>query len=214
MTFAATVNLTSAAHKLNSSQYFRLYTKRLLTDFTEPLEETAFSEDLQDIISELKGQSGLSWYQLKVIVQQLAKCQCTRLSGVSVTSHNGGKDGLFTEKLTAFLLPPGNQWPTQREDGITLRHLLVGIYHIGSVHRFAWCDNHNERIPDIVGPNQFRFHCRTVETMDAIGLCLDCTRKLEDGTAHCKCSVNGTALSKESDCVRGDSYLLGTGAAS
>jgi hypothetical protein len=48
--------------------------------------------------------------------------------------------------------------------------------------------------------------------MGAIGLCLICTRKLDDGTAQCKCSVHYTRRAEESEWVRGDSYLIGTGA--
>ena len=54
MTFTATVHAASAAYKLGNARHFRLFTKRLVTDFTEPLDDADFGGGaLNPIVSEL-----------------------------------------------------------------------------------------------------------------------------------------------------------------
>jgi hypothetical protein len=138
MTFTATIHVTSAAYILDNSRHFRLFTKRLVTEFTEPFEDAEFAEELHAAIAlELSRRSGQAWYQLRINMKRLAHCVCTQITGTTFTSHLSGTDRMFAEKLTYFLLPQRITWPTGSEDGISLRHLLVGMYHLGSIHRAA-----------------------------------------------------------------------------
>ena len=201
MTFTATVSVTSAAYMLASSRYFRLFTRHLVTDYTERFQDADFAEGLPDIISGLIEQSRQSWYRLKIVVNQLSLCQCT---AASVLCVRGGKDRLLVDKLTDCLLPPKTALPSQREDGIALRHLLVGLYGLERMQRVAWCEQHKQQIHDTVGPDEFKRHCREIDNTDALGLCLPCTRKSGGGSAKCKCSDNDKRRLDE--WVRGDSF--------
>ena len=205
MTFTATVHMTSAAYILNNSGYFRLFTKRLVTDYTERFEDADFDARLPDVISELDGQSRQSWYRLRIVVNELAKCQCTASPFPCYQPEEGGKDRLLVEKLKDCLFAPGIAWPTDRGDGITLRHILIGLYNLERMHRYAWYDEHKSRIHDTVGPDDFKRHCQEIDKTDTVGLCLACTRKFDGLTAHCKCLNNDARL-----WVRGDSFRPGT----
>jgi hypothetical protein len=109
MTFKATVHAAAAAHRLGDSRYFRLFTKRLVTDFTEPLGDVDFGGGPQNAMAlELNRQTKRSWDQLRDNVDQLAMCVCTVNSGTTVTSHNIGVDRSLRQKLSFLLLPPGN----------------------------------------------------------------------------------------------------------
>lgn len=194
MTFTATVHMVSAAYILDNSRYFRLFTKRLLTDYTERFEDATFASRLPDVVPQLKEQSRQSWYRLEIVMNQLSQCQCR---GASVMCLGGGKDRLIVGKLTDCLLSPGIAWPKQRKDGITLRHMLAGLYDLERMQRVAWCREHKQQIHDTVGPNEFRQHCRDIDETDILGLCLTCTKRLEGGTGQCNCSDDNEARSKE-----------------
>jgi len=139
MKFEATVDLTSAAYKLNSARYYRLFTKRLLTDHNEPFEDAEFAEGLPDIASHLRHQSKVAWCGLQDAVLKMSQCQCPAGHGFC---RSAGTDRLFGQKLADCLLSPGTAWPMDRKDGVPLRLLLVGIYHLGSVQRVSWCTSH------------------------------------------------------------------------
>jgi hypothetical protein len=171
MTFDATVHVMSAAYILDSSRYFRLFTKRLVTDYSEPFEDAYFEQRLPDfdIIDALREQSRVAWSRLKTAVGHFSKCQCTTAPVICLT---GGNDRLLVEKLKDCLLPPGIAWPTERGEGITVRRLLVGFCNLERMQRTAWCDEHETKIFDTVGPADFRWQCRAIDNTDLVGLCL------------------------------------------
>ena len=206
MTFTATVHMVSAAYILDNSRYFRLFTKRLLTDYTERFEDAKFASRLPNVVPQLKEQSRQSWYRLEIVVNKLSQCQCR---AASVMCLGGGKDRLIVGKLTDCLLAPNIAWPVQRKDGITLRHILAGLYDLERMQRVAWCKQHEQQVHDTVGPNEFRRHCRDIDETDVLGLCLTCTKRLRGRIDPCKCSDNNEVRSKE--WVVGDSFRFGTG---
>lgn len=206
MTFTATVHMVSAAYILDNSRYFRLFTKRLLTDYTERFEDAPFASRLPDVVPQLKEISRQSWYRLQIVVNELSQCQC---KAASVMCLSGGKDRLIVGKLTDCLLAPRTAWPVRREDGITLRHMLAGLYDLERMQRIAWCKQHEQQIHDTVGPNEFRQHCQAIDRTDVLGLCLTCTKRLRGRTGPCKCSDDNEVRSKE--WVVGDSFRFGTG---
>lgn len=211
MTFAATVHVTSAAYMMENAQYFRLFTKRLVTDYSEPLEDADSAETMPeraDIIFELDKQSRQMWHRLATEVGQLCKCPCPSASPICIT---GGKDRLFVEKLKDCLLPPGIAWPTERGEGITLRYLLVDLYGLEGMQRVAWCEKHKIRFHNNVPAVEFRWHCRAIDQSD--GLCLACTKRANSATAAADCHCSDAKKQQAKVWVRGDSYRLSTGAA-
>jgi hypothetical protein len=211
MTFTATVHVTSAAYMLDDSRYFRLFTKRLVIDYTEPFEDAEFAERLPDtVIFGLDGQCRQSWYRLQIVVNGLSKCQCKH---DSVICLRGEKDRLFVNKLLDCLLPPGTAWPKQREDGITLRHLLTGLFDLERMQRVGWCEEHRKPIHDTVGPNELRKGCQDIDNTDAVGLCLPCIRKSQGEIPRSKCEGLDENKHLWQEWVRGDSFRAGTGAA-
>jgi len=220
MKFEATVDLTSAAYKLNHPRYYRLFTKRLLTDHIEPLEDAKFAEGLPDITIGLRQQSKMAWDRLQEAVRKMSQSRCPVRNFLC---SSAGTDRLFGQKLADCLLTPGTAWPMDRKDGIPLRRLLVGIYHLSGVQRVSWCTSHRVHIQENVGPDDFRALCRKIDSDyphphpgPYLGSCLNCQRDAENKIGWCECENNRKQYHYPSDEVSwvfGDSYLLGTGAA-
>jgi hypothetical protein len=133
------------------------------------------------------------WRRLNLAVNEFAQCHCTAAPVICLT---GGRDRLFIEKLKDCLLAPRIPWPTERSAGIAPRRLLVGLWNLERIQRFAWCDEHETRIFDAVGSDDFRRHCHAIDNAEGLGLCLTCA-KADNTTAECECPENVTRLSKE-----------------
>jgi hypothetical protein len=78
ISFQTTADLAAAAYIMESSQYFRLFTKRLVTDHTERFEDIELPAEVPDaIITELARQSTCAWTQLATMLNRFARCKCT-----------------------------------------------------------------------------------------------------------------------------------------
>lgn len=207
VTFQVTADLVSAAYKLENSRYFRLFTKRLLTDHTERFEDADLAVGVPKtrIILELTRQSIEAWKALGARMQQLDTGKCTS----HPNPHTGGvRDHLWMQKLNACLLPPLIAWPSRREDGISLRRMLTGIHSLERIQRVSWCAIHGVHIFGSVDQQEFALLCRMTDA-EVSGVCLTCLRSPEDGSAMCRCRNDADTVASFSAAlfVRRDSFL-------
>jgi len=208
MSFQATADLVSAACMLENARYFRLFTKRLLTDHTERFEDSELTVGLLDtnIMLELGRQSTNAWKLLVTVIQQLAVGNCT----VYRREHTENvSDHLWMQKLSACLLPPLTAWPTRRENGVSLRHMLSGIYRLERMQRVSWCTRHKAHIFETVDQRDFALLCRTTD-VQVSGVCLTCVRSPKDGSVICRCADEADTKASLSTVsfVSKDSFLV------
>lgn len=208
MSFQATADLVSAAYKLENLRYFRLYTKRLLTDHTEGLEAADLAAGVPDtrIMLELSRQSAIAWKALVSRAQLFGVGNCLAHQHQHTT---GVTDPLWMPKLSACVLPPLTVWPRSRENGISLRHMLSGIYRLERMQRVSWCNIHKITIFETVDQQDFALLCKMTD-LTVSGVCLICVRSPENGSVICRC---GRAAGEEAshgtmDFVRKDSFLV------
>lgn len=208
--FQATVDLVAAAYFLDRPCYFRLFTKRLVTDHTEEFENAELPEGFPDaIMSELHRQDSQTWLRMNDMVQKLAQSKCSAMTG---TFPDNWEDALFIQKLGACILPPDTKWPAHRAMRIPLRRLLVGMYEVERIQRVTWCVNHQAHTYDTVGADDFKPLCRTIDTTKATGVCLTCARASKNGHYRCRCPSRSKSIASEMRWVYGDSFLVSTGA--
>ena len=185
MSFQATADLVSAACTLENSRYFRLFTKRLLTDHTERFEDTELTVGSLDtnIMLELSRQSTSAWRILLEGMQHLGESDCTAYRHQHIDNVS---DHLWMQKLSACLLPPSTAWPTCRENGVSLRRMLSGIYRLERIQRVSWCTRHKAQIFGSVDQRDFAFICSLTDA-EVSGVCLTCVRSPKDGSVICRC---------------------------
>jgi hypothetical protein len=206
ISFQTTADLAAAAYIMESSQYFRLFTKRLVTDHTERFEDIELPAEVPDaIITELARQSTCAWTQLATMLNRFARCKCTSRD----RNCYEATDPHIVQNVTTFALPLETSWTKHRSEGISLRRLLVGIYDLEEKFRSAWCATHKTRTEDSIGPMEFARLCRKIDN-EAEGLCRYCTSRSEGGTAECRCSWSSTSYRSEKGWVGGDSFMIGT----
>jgi hypothetical protein len=200
--FQATVDLVATAYVMENPRYFRLFTKRLVTDHTESSEDAELPVGIPDsIMPELADQSMYAWRALKTAMYGLARFECT----AAHSRCDDATDSLIVQNLTAHLLPSGTPWPELPSEVISLRHLLVGIYNLDRIPRAGWCAAHKARTHDVIGHVAFRQLCEDIDDGYAVGLCRRCV-----GVPRCRCWKSDLSLS-EKRWVSGDSFMSGTG---
>jgi hypothetical protein len=182
--FQATVDLAATAYIMESHRYFRLFTKSLVTDYTERFEDAELPFSIPDrMIAELTRQSMHTWVALKNSMHRLDQFQCT----AAYVRCYEATDSLIVQNLTARLLPPGTPWPELRSESISLRHLLVGIYNLDGVPRVGWCATHKGHTHDVISPMAFKHLFQDIDDEYAEGLCRYYVSAPEDGYTGCRC---------------------------
>jgi hypothetical protein len=71
--------------------------------------------------------------------------------------------------------PDTTLFPTNLADNQIAQSItafLVGFCNLERMQRTAWCDEHETKIFDTVGPADFRWQCRAIDNTDLVGLCL------------------------------------------
>jgi hypothetical protein len=206
--FQATVDLVASAYIMESHRYFRLFTKRLVTDHTERFEDAELPVGIPGkIIPELARQSMYTWSELKTAMYGLARFECT----AAHSRCDDATDSLIVQNLTAHLLPSGTSRPELRSEGISLRHLLVGVYNLDRIPRVRWCATHKARTHDVIGSMAFTLLCQNIDDNYAQGLCRGCVSALEDWFPGCRCLQLYPWRDSERRWVRRDSFMTGTG---
>jgi hypothetical protein len=208
MSFQATADLVSAAYKLKNSRYFRLFTKRLLTDHAEGFEAADMADGVPDtrIMLELSRQSANAWKALASRMQLLGVGNCTAYRH----QHTAGvTDPLWMPELSACILPPLKVWPASRENGVSLRHMLSGIYRLERIQRVSWCDMHKTTILETVDQRDFAMLCKMTD-LTISGVCLNCVRSPENRSAICRCAVDAANMGffGTLELVSKDSFLV------
>lgn len=125
--FSQAVQIASAAYLLQQPRYFRLFTKRLVTDHTESLTTLQLPlripfKQSSPIKFELEKQSSETYAFLFGRIQDFSKDLCGK-NGSDCT-YPQPTDALFLDHITSCVLTPRDKWPTKRSEGIIFRHLL------------------------------------------------------------------------------------------
>lgn len=137
MPFQPAVDLVVAAHWMRQPRYFRLFTKRLITDHTEDF-SAKWPEDIAQSVEEgLEVMSNEAWSSLYGRLRHLSTGTC-ETSG-NATCLTTARDAMIIRNLTDRLLPPGTGRPYFRRNDITLRHLLSGLFRMERLQRVLWC---------------------------------------------------------------------------
>lgn len=219
------VDLVAAAYCMRQPRYFRLFTKRGITDHTEKVDDADWPDDIAQSIQEgLEAISAFAWESLYhhsgneggYAFFARGRCEAHEIvMNEKVNCKAKASDAMFRRNLTDRLLPPGSERPMDRKDGITLRHMLSGIYHMERLQRTLWCPGHKIRTVGTVGPESFVFLCHRICFGYIQGICLNCTRRPKEGawTAEtlCSCTQDDAMHAKTMRFVAGDSYLVGAG---
>ena len=212
--FDSTLRLVAAAYLLRQPRFFRLFTKRLVTDYADDLDEVQFWYEIPHkqallIRSELEKQSFEAYTELDRRIQSHTTDQSRCVKGGTICVRPPPRDALLVQRIIECVVPPGEKWPSDRSSGITLRHLLHGLYHLERIQRISWCAHHRVRTYGSVGPEDFVRICMWVDKLFVTGLCLGCTR---DGKA-CDCDADSVPHAGAIRRVYRDSFLFGAGPA-
>ena len=210
--FSQAVQIAAAAYLLQQPRYFRLFTKRLVTDHTEALTtlELPFqipSEQSLLIRTELEKQSSESYAYISERIQLYSSDTCGKNG--SDCKYPQPTDALFLKRLTDSVLTPDDKWPIDRSEEFTLRHLLHGLYHLERLQqRVLWCVHDRVRTYGSVGPEEFVRLCTRIDDLYLPGACLVCTRAGHE----CDC-LSSVEYANAARWVAKDSFMFGAGPA-
>jgi hypothetical protein len=124
-----------AAYLFQQPRYFRLFTKRLVTDHTERTDTSYFSDEIPEkqcalIKAEMVIQSPKSYAYLSYELHGYANDTCATKDDEACRLAKGKT---LVQRVTDCILPPtepGEAWPTDRSEGVDLRRLLHGLYRL------------------------------------------------------------------------------------
>lgn len=179
--FSQAVQVAAAAYLLQQPRYFRLFTKRLVTDHTQAFATVKLPPQIPPdqrflITTELEKQSSESYTHISERIQTFPNDICGTNGSSCV--YPSPTDPLFIRRITNCILTPDDAaWPTTRSEGVTLRHLLHGLYHLERLQRVLWCTRDRVRTYGSVGPEEFVRICARVDSLFLPGVCLVCTRE-------------------------------------
>lgn len=211
VSFSQAAQIAAAAYLLRQPRYFRLFTKRLVTDHTEAFEtlelplEIPFKQSAL-IRSELEYQSSKSFTHNLYIIEEHSRDRC--VENGSNCEDPQPEDALFLKRIASCVLTPDDEWPAKRSDGITLRHLLHSLYHLERIQRVLWCIHDRVRTYGSVGPENFVMLCTRIDDLFVTGVCLTCT---EEGR-ECNC-FSTAEHANAARWVAKDPFLFGAGPA-
>jgi hypothetical protein len=206
LNFFWTTQAAAAAYLFRQPRYFRLFTKRLVTDHIEESED--FPDDVPKdqrslIEAELAKQSSNSYTLIHNRINDFATDACAK-----ETSCRLAKDNTLVQRITDSVLSPQEPeetWPTERSQGISLRLLLHGLYRLDRFQSISRCSNHRARTYGSVGGADFAKICEETDENFVTGLCLECIRSCK----ACDCQVDSVPYASALRFVRRDAYLLG-----
>jgi hypothetical protein len=209
--FSQAVQIAAAAYLLQQPRYFRLFTKRLVTDHTEALTTLELPFQIPSkqsflIRTELEKQSSESYAYISERIQLYSSDTCGKNG--SDCKYPQPTDALFLKRLTDSVLTPDDKWPAERSEEITLRHLLHGLYHLERLQRVLWCVHDRVRTYGSVDPEEFVRLCIRIDGLYLPGACLVCTRAGHE----CDC-LSSVEYANAARWVAKDSFMFGAGPA-
>ena len=206
LNFMWTTQLAAAAYLFQQPRYFRLFTKRLVTDHIKEFEYfyDEFPKKQGSFIeAELAKQSSEVYTLIHSRIHDYANDKCSKEEYCRLA-----RDNTLVQRITDCVLTPQEPevtWPTERSQGISLRRLLHGLYRLERIQSISWCSNHRAHTYSSVGLKDFTQLCEDLDENYVTGLCLECTRSCK----ACDCQVDSLPYASALRFVRRDAYLLG-----
>jgi hypothetical protein len=205
--FFWTTQAAAAAYLFRQPRYFRLFTKRLVTDHIDGFVDfpNEFPKKQCSLIkAELANQSSKSYTYIHGRVHAYATDECAQDADCELAVDN-----TLVRRITESVLSPQEPeaaaWPTERGQGFSIRQLLHGLYSLERIQSITWCNKHRTRTYGSVGIGDFTMICEKADQGYTKGLCLSCTRS---GKA-CDCQFDSVSYASAIRFVHRDAYLLG-----